>query len=61
MFGATGVGLTTAPTIRRLADLGPLTLAVMHGASFRGDGKAALHALADHYEQWVNASLAAAE
>ena len=61
MFGATSVGLATAPTIRRLADLAPLTLAVMHGASFRGDGKAALHALADHYEQRVGASFAAAE
>jgi flavorubredoxin len=61
MFGATGLGLATAPTIRRLADLAPLTLAVMHGASFRGDGRAALHALADHYEQRVGALLAAAE
>lgn len=61
MFGATSLGPATAPTIRRLADLAPLTLAVMHGASFRGDGKGALHALADHYEQRLGASLEAAE
>ena len=61
MFGATGLGVAPPPTIRRLADLAPLTLAVMHGASFRGDGKSALHALADFYEQRADASLAAAE
>ena len=61
MFGATSVGPATAPTIRRLADLAPLTLAMTHGASFRGNGRAALHALANHYEQRVDACLAAAE
>src|SRR5688572_28495173 len=40
---------TTAPTIRRLADLAPKTLALMHGSAFRGDGAAQLHALADGY------------
>ena len=38
-------------TIRSLARLAPRTLALMHGPSFRGDGAAALHALAYDYEQ----------
>ncbi|MDB5693668.1 MAG: fold metallo-hydrolase [Alphaproteobacteria bacterium] len=50
MFGATALGPQTAPTLRRLAELEPATLALMHGASFRGDGAAALRALADRYE-----------
>jgi flavorubredoxin len=37
------------PTLRRLAALGPGTIALMHGPSFKGDGAAALNALADHY------------
>ena len=37
-------------TIRNLAKLAPKTLALMHGPSFAGDGKAALNALADFYE-----------
>jgi flavorubredoxin len=50
-FGATCITPLTAPTIRSLADLEPTTLAVMHGASFNGDGRAALLGLADNYEQ----------
>ena len=50
MFGATALGPQTAPTLRRLAELEPATLALMHGASYRGDGAAALRALADRYE-----------
>lgn len=38
-------------TIRSLARLAPSTLALMHGPSFRGDGAAALHALAYDYER----------
>jgi flavorubredoxin len=38
------------PTLRRLAALAPRTIALMHGPSFKGDGAAALNALADHYE-----------
>ncbi len=37
-------------TIRRLADLKPRTLALMHGPSYAGNGAAALRALADDYE-----------
>ena len=36
----------TDSTLRRLADLEPLTLALMHGSSFRGDGGRALRELA---------------
>jgi flavorubredoxin len=49
IFHATSVGHATAPTIRKLADLEPRTLAVMHGSSFNGDCAQALHALADYY------------
>lgn len=50
LFHATGVGAATAPTIRRLAELQPRRLAVMHGSSFEGDGAEALRQLADAYE-----------
>jgi flavorubredoxin len=36
----------TDSTLRRLADLEPRTLALMHGSSFRGDGRAAILDLA---------------
>ena len=39
----------TEPTLRRLAGLKPTTIALMHGPTFKGDGAAALTALADHY------------
>src|SRR6266478_5980450 len=46
----TSLGPHTGSTIRRLADLKPRVLATMHGASFSGDGAAALKALGDHYD-----------
>jgi flavorubredoxin len=49
IFHATSVGAATAPTIRKLADLEPRTLALMHGSSFNGDCAHALHSLADYY------------
>jgi flavorubredoxin len=45
----------TAAVLRRLADLKPTTLALMHGSSFRGDGGGALRTLAD----WCEARQAA--
>jgi hypothetical protein len=36
----------TDSTLQRLAALDPLTLATMHGSSFRGDGRKALRDLA---------------
>jgi flavorubredoxin len=49
VFGATCLTPNTAPTIRRLAELEPRTLAIMHGSSFSGDGATALRDLSDRY------------
>jgi flavorubredoxin len=38
-------------TLRKLGDLKPRTLALMHGPSFQGDGAAALTNLADDYDR----------
>ena len=43
----TALTRATAPTIRRLAELAPRTMAVMHGASAQGDCAAVLRDLAD--------------
>jgi len=51
IFGATCLTPQTAPTIRRLAELEPTTLAIMHGSSYRGDASKALLALADDYDR----------
>ncbi|HEY3694755.1 MBL fold metallo-hydrolase [Phenylobacterium sp.] len=51
MFKASALTPQTAPTIRRLADLQPRTLAVMHGSCFAGDGAGELSGLADYYER----------
>ena len=57
-FAATSLTPVTAPTIRRLAELGPTTLALMHGPVFRGDGAGALTALADGYADMLDAASA---
>lgn len=57
-FHDTSLGPLTAPTLRSLARLQPRTLALMHGASYTGDGAAALHGLADYYEQLLTAQSA---
>jgi flavorubredoxin len=51
VFHASSLGPTTADTMRRLGDLEPKVLAVMHGPSYSGDGGASLRALADAYEK----------
>jgi flavorubredoxin len=51
MFHATALMPSTARLIRTLGDLEPTTLAVMHGASYHGDGKRALYDLAAGYEK----------
>ena len=51
VFGATCLTPNTGPTLRRLAELGPTTLAVMHGSCYVGEGSAALLALADDYDR----------
>lgn len=54
VFGATCLTPTTAPTIRRLAELAPRSLALMHGPTFAGDGAAVLGSLADAYADRVS-------
>jgi flavorubredoxin len=56
MFHATCLTAATAPTIRRLADLQPRTLALMHGPAFAGDCSQVLRDLADAYEARVTAT-----
>jgi flavorubredoxin len=56
VFGATCLTPNTAPTIRRLAELKPTTLAIMHGSSFNGDTKSALLTLADDYDRRLTAA-----
>jgi flavorubredoxin len=51
VFGASCLTPNTGPTVRRLAELSPATLAVMHGSCFSGDGSEALLALADDYDR----------
>ncbi len=48
MFHAMTMAPNTGDVLRRLADLAPSTLALMHGSSYRGDGAAALKRLADY-------------
>jgi flavorubredoxin len=55
MFHATCLAPQTAATLRGLGDLQPTTLALMHGSSFRGDGRTALYDLAAEYETLVRA------
>jgi flavorubredoxin len=58
-FGFTGVTPDTGATIRRLARLGPRTLAVMHGSSFQGDAAPVLDALATFYDDRLQRGAAA--
>src|SRR3954449_11300841 len=51
IFRASTMAPHTAATLRSLGDLDPTTLALMHGPSYNGDGKRALHELATAYEQ----------
>jgi flavorubredoxin len=56
MFQTMSVTPATIETIRRLAQLRPKTLAVMHGAALKGDGAAALQGLADGLEKRMRAA-----
>jgi hypothetical protein len=49
-FALTSLGLQTAPNIRKLTELRPAPLALMHGSAFHGDGVGAPSALADRFE-----------
>lgn len=55
LFHATCLGPMTRPTLQRLAELSPRTLAIMHGSSFQGDGAKALRDLAAGYDQLLSA------
>ena len=50
-FHSTSMGPDLVPTLHRLADLEPTTLATMHGSSYTGDGAAQLRSLADSYDE----------
>jgi flavorubredoxin len=56
-FQSTSLGPAIGSTIRRLADLEPRRLALMHGASFEGDCRAALNALARAYDERLQKTL----
>jgi flavorubredoxin len=50
IFRATALAPDTADVMRRLADIGPNALALMHGSSYNGDTSKALYDLAAAYE-----------
>ncbi len=50
LFHATALSKTTGPTIRKLADLEPRTLALMHGSSTQTGCGESLRRLADAYD-----------
>ena len=51
VFHQTSLGPLVPATYRRLADLQPQRLAIMHGSSYEGDAAGLLRAMADVYEQ----------
>ena len=58
MFKSSSLHPSMGATIRKLADLAPRTLALMHGPAFQGDGAAALVALGNDYDRRASAKLA---
>lgn len=56
MFLASSLTPALAPTIRRLADLQPATMAIMHGSSYSGDCAGTMNRLADYYADRVAAA-----
>jgi flavorubredoxin len=57
LYLATVLHSNTAPTIRKLAEFSPTTLALMHGPAYQGNGKQALLDLANGYEKLFKSSL----
>ena len=51
MLGYSTLTPSTAPTVERLAELAPTTLALMHGPTFVGDGRQWLSDLGANYRQ----------
>ena len=60
MFGYSSLAPATVPTVERLADLAPTTLALMHGPTYQGDGAAWLGELATEYRRRCDLTLAPA-
>ncbi|MDP1792627.1 MAG: MBL fold metallo-hydrolase [Acidimicrobiales bacterium] len=56
IFHASSLAPQTADTLRRLGDLNPSTLAVMHGSSFSGNAKQECYDLASAYEAFLVAT-----
>ena len=59
MFRYSSLNPGMGATMRRLAELAPQRLALMHGPTFAGDGSAALRALADDYDRRVREAMTA--
>jgi flavorubredoxin len=57
MFHYSSLAPATAPTVERLADLGPTTLALMHGPAYSGDAGRWLHELAADYRHRTDHAL----
>ena len=55
IFAATGLTTNLVPTLERLANLNPTTLAIMHGSSYAGDGAAQLFTLSGAYSAMMAA------
>jgi hypothetical protein len=53
LFLASSLTPALAPTIRKLAELQPATMAIMHGSSYSGDCAGTMNALADFYAKRV--------
>jgi flavorubredoxin len=51
LFRQTSLGPAVPATLRRMADLNPSRLAIMHGSSYEGDAASMLRAMADVFEQ----------
>jgi flavorubredoxin len=56
-FGYSTLTPSTAPTVERLAELEPTTLALMHGPTYAGNGRQWLHDLAANYRQRTDVAL----
>jgi flavorubredoxin len=54
LFRASCLTPTSGEAIRKLADMSPMTLAVMHGSSFNGDACQALRDLAGLFDGWLS-------
>jgi hypothetical protein len=51
MFGYSSLAPSTVPTVERLAELAPTTLALVHGPTYQGDGALWLRDLATEYRR----------